>query len=346
MPVIRILLADDHAIVRAGIRRMIEEIPGLAITQEVGNGPQIFDSLSKNPVDCLLIDITMPDFDPIPAIRNIRILYPDLKILVISAHDDTFYVQGLLRAGINGYHLKDQPLSELKLAIERVLAGERWLSGPLFDKLAEIQHGSTSIPLLTSRQRDLLQMLRDGKDNQTIAQDMGVSVKTIENHLTRLYKTLNVLSRLEAVNYAMRWPQVLGVTAQHAAPVDEPQEADTLQILVVDDNRRYRGVLQNMLAKICPQATLYEAQNIQTAVQLAQAIKPHMILMDVVLGDEDGITCTRRVKAVSPHSRVILISAYPDREFHRLGLQAGAVAFLDKKDLDMAVLKQVINDML
>ncbi|HNB54874.1 MAG TPA: response regulator, partial [Anaerolineales bacterium] len=331
MPPIRILLADDHAIVRAGIRRMIEEIPGLAVTKEVGNGPQIFDSLAKHPVDCLLIDITMPEFDPIPAIRNIRILYPDLKILVISAHDDNFYVQGLLRAGINGYHLKDQPLSELKLAIERVLAGERWLSGPLIDKLAEVQHGSPSIPLLTSRQRDLLQMLRDGKDNQSIAQDMGVSVKTIENHLTRLYKTLNVLSRLEAVNYAMRWPQVLGVTAQHATTVEaESQEADTLQILVVDDNRRYRGVLQNMLGKICPQATLYEAQNIQTAVQLAQAIKPHMILMDVVLGDEDGITCTRRVKAVSPHSRVILISAYPDREFHRLGLQAGAGAFLDK----------------
>jgi DNA-binding NarL/FixJ family response regulator len=345
MPTVRLLLADDHAIVRAGIRRMIEDIPGLEVVYEVGNGPQVFASLAKTPIDCLLMDVTMPDFDPIPALRNIRVLYPELKILVVSAHDDDFYVQGLLRAGVNGYHLKDQPLSELKLAVERVLAGGRWLSSPLIEKLVEIQHGSPSLPLLTSRQRDLLQMLRDGKDNQSIAQEMGVSVKTVENHLTRLYKTLNVLSRLEAVNFVMRWPQILGVPAQHIAP-EISQETDTLQILVVDDNRRYRGVLQNMIGKICPQATLYEAQNIQTAVQLAQAIKPQMILMDVVLGDEDGITCTRRVKAMSPQSRIILISAYPDREFHRLGLQAGAVAFLDKKDLDMAVLRQVINDIL
>lgn len=325
---------------------MIEEIPGLTVVNEVGNGPKVFEALAKTPVDCLLIDVTMPEFDPIAAIRNIRVLYPALRILVISAHDDDFYVQGLLRAGVNGYHLKDQPLSDLKLAIERILAGERWISSPLIEKLVELQHGTPAMPVLTHRQRDLLRMLQDGKDNQSLAQEMGVSVKTVENHLTRLYKQLNVLSRLEAVNYAMRWPQVLGVPAQQAPAVDVSHETDAPQILVVDDNRRYRGVLQNMIGKICPQAILYEAENIQTAVQLAQHLKPHMILMDVVLGDEDGITCTRRVKAVSPQSRVILISAYPDREFHRLGLQAGAVAFLDKKDLDMAVLKQVINDIL
>ncbi|GAB4577683.1 MAG: response regulator [Anaerolineales bacterium] len=347
MPITRILLADDHAIVRAGMRTMIEEIPGLKVVGEVGNGPQIFEALAKTPVDCLLIDLTMPDFEPLAAIRNIRVLYPELKILVISAHDDDVYVQGLLRAGVNGYHLKDQPLSDLKLAIERILAGERWLSSPLIEKLIELQHGAPALPVLTKRQKDLLRMLQEGKDNHSIAQEMGVSIKTVENHLTRLYKQLNVFSRLEAVNYAMRWPQVLGIPAQQAmldgGAIFNP---DMLQILVVDDNRRYRGVLQNMLGKICPQATLYEAENIQTAVQLAQALKPQMILMDVVLGDEDGITCTRRVKAVSPQSRVILISAYPDREFHRLGLQAGAVAFLDKKDLDMAVLKQVVNDIL
>ena len=327
---------------------MIEEIPGLEVVYEVGNGPSVFESLARSPIDCLLIDVTMPDFDPVAAIRNIRVLYPELKILVISAHDDDIYVQGLLRAGVNGYHLKDQPLSDLKLAVERVLAGERWISSPLIEKLVELQHGTPVVPMLTNRQRDLLRMLSDGKDNHSIAQAIGVSVKTVENHLTRLYKQLNVISRLEAVNYVMRCPQVMGVPAFHAAlPAAPPSpSSDSIHILVVDDNRRYRGVLQNMIGKICPQATLYEAENIQTAVQLAQHLKPQMILMDVVLGDEDGITCTRRVKAVSPHSRVILISAYPDREFHRLGLQAGAVAFLDKKDLNLMVLKQVVNDIL
>ena len=346
MHTFKILLADDHAIVRAGIRKMIEEIPRLEAINEVGNGPEVFNALTKTTVHCLLIDVSMPAFDPINDIRNIRVLYPELKILVISAHDDDIYVQGLLRAGVNGYHLKDQPLSDLKLAIERVLAGERWISSPLIEKLVEIQQGSSAMPSLTNRQRDLLRMLRDGKDNHSIAQEMGLSVKTVENHLTRVYKQLNVLSRLEAVNYVMNHPQVLGFQAQHAPEIVVSQPQTSLNILVVDDNRRYRGVLQNMITKICPQAILYEAQNIQTAVQLAQHLKPQMILMDVVLGDEDGITCTRRVKAISPQSRVILISAYPDREFHRLGLQAGAAAFLDKKDLNTATLRQVIEDVL
>ena len=345
---VRILLADDHAIVRSGIRKAIEEIPGLVVVDEVGDGPQIFAALEREPVECLVMDVTMPEFEPITAIHNIRSLYPKMKILVVSAYDDDIYVQGLLKAGVNGYHLKDQPLNDLSLAIQRVLAGERWISSPLIKKLVDPKQGPMSMPKLTNRQRELLHLLRDGKDNHTIAKTMGLSVKTVENHLTRLYRQLDVSSRLEAVHYVMRWPQVLGLSSQ---PVKELPEApqtkgDSITILVVDDNRRYRNNLKNMLSKICPQLTLYEAGNIQMAVQLAQLTSPRLALIDVVLGDEDGLSCTRRIKAISPLSRIILISAYPDREFHRLGLQAGAVAFLDKKDLDLAALKQVVNDIL
>ncbi len=101
-----------------------------------------------------------------------------------------------------------------------------------------------------------------------------------------------------------------------------------------------------MISKVCPNGTIYEAASIQDAVDLARRIELQLVLIDVVLGDEDGIRCVRRVKAVLPHCRVILISAYPDREFHRQGLQSGAVAFLDKKDLDLSTLRQVINDVI
>ena len=122
MPNTNILLADDHAIVRAGIRKTIEEMPGIHCVCEVGNGPQVLAALKEHDIDCLLIDVTMPDFEPITAIRHIRKLYPQLKILVVSAYDDDVYVQGLLGAGVNGYHMKDQPLNDLKLAVQRVLA--------------------------------------------------------------------------------------------------------------------------------------------------------------------------------------------------------------------------------
>ena len=250
---------------------------------------------------------------------------------------------------MNGYHLKDQPLNDLKLAVQRVLDGERWVSSPLINKLLNPgeNQGAMSFPALTNRQRDLLELLKNGLDNQSIAQEMGLSIKTVENHLTRLYRQLNVQSRLEAVNYIMRYPQILGMPGQKAAqtkPATELGLQRHMNVLVVDDNARYRRQLQRMIGKLSPQMTIYEAVGVQDAVHLAQNVDLRLALIDVVLGDEYGITCARRLKALRPHCRVILISAYPDREFHRQGLEAGAVAFLDKKDLGLSTLRQMIDD--
>ncbi len=349
MKKVRVLLADDHAVVRTGIRKIVEEIPSVGVVSEAENGPQVFFALEKEPIDFLVIDVTMPEFEPISAIKQIHARYPEMKILIVSAYDDDIYVQGLLNAGVNGYHLKDQPLNDLKLALERVLAGERWISSPLINKLVRKSEKEGNETPLTGRQRDMLRLLRDGKDNQSIAQEMGLSVKTIENHLTRLYRQLNVQSRLEAVKVVMEKPQMLGLSGKQITISPEVQESllfNKVTVLVVDDNNRYRWHLQQMIGKVCPQAKIYEAENIQTALHLATRLSPALIFIDVVLGDEDGIKCARRIKAVSASSRIVLISAYPDREFHRLGLEAGAVAFLDKKDLDLPAIRQVIEDVL
>jgi DNA-binding NarL/FixJ family response regulator len=338
-----ILLADDHAVVRAGIRNALEDVPNLTVIGEVGDGPTLMRMLAEIQPDCLLLDLTMPDFEPLLAIRQIRALYPQMKVLVVSAYDDNIYVQELLSAGVDGYHLKDQPLNDLRLAVQRILAGEKWISSRLLDKLV-----NRPGPSLTSRQRDILRLLQQGLDNQTIARQIGLSVKTIENHLTRLYRRLDVQSRLEAVNFLMQHPELLGLTDQSAVLSEIEAEASPLSVtvLVVDDNARYRRQLRRMVGKACPQAIVYEAENTRAALQLTERLAPQLVLVDVVLGDEDGIRCIRRIKAQSPSSRVILISAYPDREFHRLGLEAGAVAFLDKKDLDTATLRQVVADVI
>ncbi len=174
---VRVLLADDHAIVRTGIRKTIEELPNLVVIDEVGNGPRVFTVLARERIDCLLIDVTMPDFEPISAIRQIRSLYPALKILVVSAYDDDIYVQGLLGAGVNGYHMKDQPLNDLKLAVQRVLDGERWISSSLISKLVGQPGYVPSTPQLTMRQRNLLKLLHQGLDNKSIAQETGSECK-------------------------------------------------------------------------------------------------------------------------------------------------------------------------
>lgn len=344
----RVLLVDDHAVVRAGIADALADLPDIEIVGEVGEGAAIYPAIEKLQPDCLLLDVAMPNFDPIAAIKQIRARYPNLKILIVSAHDDDVYVQGLLGAGVDGYHLKDQSLSDLRLAVQHVLAGGRWLSSPLVKKLVQYRETApTATPNLTSRQRELLRCLQQGLDNQTIAQQMGLSVKTIENHLTRLYRQINVQSRLEAVSYISRHTEVLGLSEAALTPAPMPHEASTqtpIVILLVDDNARYRNQLRRMINHVAAHAVIHEAATIREAVRIFAETAPHLALVDVVLGDEDGIRCVRQLKAFSPTARIVLISAYPDREFHRSGLEAGAVAFLDKKDLDAAALRQVIAD--
>ena len=348
----RVLLADDHAIVRAGIGKALSEVDGLEIAGEVGDGPALFDALARLCPDVLLVDVAMPDFSPVADVRRIRNTYPALKILVVSAYDDDAYVVGLLDVGVNGYHLKDQPLCDLRLAVQRVLAGERWLSSPLVDKLLRqrAQHAAAPpLPHLTARQHDLLYRLRQGYDNAAIARAMNISVKTVENHLTRLYRQLGVSSRLEAVAYVVAQPEVLAVAGKAAqADRELPAQDTSLRVLLVDDNARYRGQLRRMMGKACTQSLIYEADSMREALRLAGQHSIQLALVDVVLGhdSESGIQCVRRLRALDPQIRVVLISAYPDREFHRQGLEAGAVAFLDKKDLDVATLCQVVDDVI
>lgn len=341
----RTVLADDHALIRAGLRDALASLPEIEIVGEAGNGRDLFLSLEKLHPDLLVMDVNMPDFEPVMAAHEIRAKYPSLKILVVSAYDDEAYVVGLLSAGVNGYHLKDQPLADLQLAARRVLDGGRWISDPLVNRLVDHHHAEATSPL-TRRQRELLYLLTQGYNNNKIALVMDLSVKTVENHLTALYRAIGVESRLEANNYASRHPELLIIPEQEKAQNRLDAHAETLAILLVDDNTRYRAQLGKLAGRISPTASIYEAEDGVEAARLAGQVKPKLAFIDVVLRDEDGIQCARRVKAVSPATRIILISAYPDREFRRIGLNAGAVAFLDKKDIDAATVRQLVNDAL
>ncbi len=345
---VRLLLVDDHEIVRAGLRRALEHEDDFEIAAELGDGLSVFAWLQQEQADLLLIDITMPNFEPIEDITRIKQHDPNMKILVVSAYDDDVYVKGLLSIGVDGYHLKDQPLTDLQLAVKRILAGEKWVSSRLLQRLAMPDSSQSHDHIhLTSRQRDILRLLANGLDNRTIARELNLSIKTIENHLTRIYKDLDVHSRLEALNFLMQNPQVLAISGTNVADSTLPERhpSNNGTILVVDDNARYRQQLMRMIGSISPASLLYEAENIEQATLFAQRIKPRFALVDVVLGDESGIQCLQRIRNVSSQTRVVLISAYPDSEFHRRGLEAGAMAFVDKKNLDTKALRQILRDM-
>jgi DNA-binding NarL/FixJ family response regulator len=335
-----LLLADDHAVVRNGIAHALADLPEVQVVGEVGNGIDLLRALETLAPQCLLIDVAMPDFEPIADIARIRVRFPQLKILVVSAYADDVYVQGLLGVGVNGYHLKDQPLADLRLAVQRVLAGERWICSPLVDKLLHLREAA---PIhLTDRQRELLICLQEGLDNLAIARRTGLSVKTIENHLTRLYRQLGVQSRLEAVSYIRQHPGLIGRTTTTA----NERNTDRPTLLIVDDNTRYRTQLRRLIERAYPTIEIVEAENQQTALHEVRRAAPRLALVDVVLGDESGIICARALHALAPATRLVLFSAYPDREFHRQALEVGAVAFLDKKDVNAAALRELIDDVM
>jgi len=347
----RIILADDHDLIRAGIRNAIQDSGDLEVISEVGDGAELKQALATLDTDLLLMDVNMPAFEALTEIHNIRQRYPHLYILVVSAYDDDIYVQGLLSAGANGYHLKDQPLSELKLAIERVLAGKRWISSPLVDKLLSSsapKQAPINLPSLSRRQIDIARCLTDGLSNRDIAAQLHLSIKTVENHLTRLYNQLHVVNRLEALAFIHDHPDLLALSGEVAGKSKTFRVGTDFQtktnILIVDDNKRYRKQLSRLVGAAYQNSMIYEAENFEETLNIALKINPHIIFMDVVLGSEDGISCTRRLSNQIPSIRIILMSAYPDREFHRRGLEAGAAAFLDKKDLDTTTLQQIIQD--
>jgi len=257
-------------------------------------------------------------------------------------------VVGLLKAGVDGYHMKDQPLADLQLAVQRILKGERWISSSLVNRLASGRSTQpvSTVPWLTRRQRELLRLLTQGVDNRHIASELDLSVKTVENHLTGLYRVLGIDSRLKAMNYALHHPELLALSGQEVIEQEVTHTEQSLTVLVIDDNVRYRQQLSRLIGRIQPLALLYEAGTASEALSLAEQVRPRLALIDVVLENEDGILCAQRLRSVSPATRMIVISAYPDREFRRQALSAGAVAFLDKKDIDNSSMRQVIEDTL
>ena len=325
MSPIRVLLADDHTVVRAGLRHALEVLPDLETVGEVGNGRELMEALARLNPDLLVLDASMPDFEPISAVQQIKTERPNLKILIVSAYNEETYVVGLLKAGVDGYHMKDQPLADLQLAVQRILSGDRWISGVLIDRLTSRRplHASATVPWLTRRQRELLRLLSQGIDNRNIALTLNLSIKTVENHLTALYRVLGVDSRMKALNYALHHPEFLAMSNQDLPETESHQSAPDLTVLLVDDNTRYRQQLSRMIGKVSPSSLIYEAENIAEAISLGEQIQPELALIDVVLEDEDGIHCARRLRNVSPLTRMVHDERLPRPRISATGLIRG-----------------------
>jgi len=207
---IRILLADDHRIMREGLRALLEGQPGLSVLAEAENGRRAVQLARELRPDVIIMDVSMPDLNGIEATRQICESVPDSRVVALSIHSDRRFVLQMFKAGANGYLLKDCAFEELTRAIRSVSDGQAYLSPGIAgvvvgEFLRGLVNGEPSgAPEITAREREVLQLMAEGKTTKEIAAQLQVSVKTVETHRRQLMEKLQLGSVAELTKYAIR----------------------------------------------------------------------------------------------------------------------------------------------
>jgi len=209
MTATRALLVDDHALVRAGLRTLLESIDGLTVIAEAGNGAEALQLASEHRPDLVVMDIAMPQLGGLDAAARIREMLPDTRVLILSMHASDEYVRRALRAGASGYLLKDAAAVELELAVRAVVRGETYLSPRVSTQVVDQYVRGPGVPqgpidTLTPRQREILKLIASGRSTKQIAHDLGLSVKTVETHRAQLMERLGLRDVASLVRLAIR----------------------------------------------------------------------------------------------------------------------------------------------
>ena len=204
---IHILLADDHAVVRQGFKMILAAQPDMEIVGEAGNGREAVELAGTLQPDVIVMDVAMPELNGIEATRRLADSSPRTRVLALSMHKDSVYVREILRAGARGYLLKDSIASDLLAAVRAVARGEGYLSPGVSDAVLDDyrRHVTDPIDLLTSREREVLQMIAEGKTNKDIATILNLSVYTVDAHRGHIMEKLNLHSGNELVRFAVRY---------------------------------------------------------------------------------------------------------------------------------------------
>lgn len=202
---IRIILAEDHHVVRTAIATLLAKEPDIEVVGEVADGRSLLETAARLQFDVLLMDAQMPHHKPITAVEELSAHHPEAHILVLSAFNLSEYVVGLLKAGARGYVLKDDSTDMLLRAIRIVSQGEQWVSPRATAVLIESMRTEPQEiqDKLTNRELDVLRLMARGRRNEEIAEELVVTTQTIKNHVTNIFRKLNVETRVEAVLHAL-----------------------------------------------------------------------------------------------------------------------------------------------
>jgi DNA-binding NarL/FixJ family response regulator len=200
-PIIRIMLVDDHPLVRDGLRARLEAMAHLRVVAEAGNADDALAQAGLTPVDLVLMDINMRGTNGIEAAARFRDQFPGIAVLILSMHDKLEYVGQAMQAGARGYVLKDAPGKDIVLAIDTVMSGAIYYSEALARQLARPLVADNQ---LTTREQEVLRHIADGQSNKQIARALGLSVRTVETHRLNIKRKLGIEGQAELIKFAVQ----------------------------------------------------------------------------------------------------------------------------------------------
>jgi DNA-binding NarL/FixJ family response regulator len=209
MPAIRVVLADDHALVRAGFRALLETMDGVSVIGEAEDGRAALGTVAERKPDVLIVDLSMPGMNGLEVVDRVRRKHPRVRVLVLSMHRELGYASQALSRGATGYLIKGALRSEFEVAVRAVARGDVYLSPAVAGPLLEGRGDRTTEPgpfeVLTARQREILQLLAEGHSTSLIARRLYVSVKTVESHRAGIVSRLGIRDVPGLVRDAIRW---------------------------------------------------------------------------------------------------------------------------------------------
>jgi DNA-binding NarL/FixJ family response regulator len=217
MASVRVVLADDHTLVRGGIRALLEDLPGITVLAEANDGREALQLVEDHRPDLVLMDIAMSGMNGLEATSRITKEFPGVRVIILSMHTNEEYVLQALRSGASGYLLKDAGLAELEIAINAVAHGETYLSPPVskhvisdYIKRVGVEYSVAEprpvspLERLTARQREILQLIAEGHSTQQVAQILNIGIKTVETHRMQLMDRLDIHDVAGLVRFAIR----------------------------------------------------------------------------------------------------------------------------------------------
>ena len=208
MDPIRVLIADDHAVLREGICALLAQYEGVSVVGQASNGAQTIQQVSQLQPDVVLMDISMPGMDGLEATREIKTRWPKTRVVVLTQHENEEYVFPLLKAGASGYVLKKAGGDELVDAIRVVSGGGTFLDPSIarqvVERAVQAPEDSSRLPRLTERESEVLRLIAEGMSTREIAESLGLSVNTVITHRSNIMEKLDVHNRTELVKYAIR----------------------------------------------------------------------------------------------------------------------------------------------